>query len=158
MCGQVGVQEEDVEDRSKILSAYNYMDQPAENPAVLFHRRLGHLPIPRMLAAFKEGDPGIQGLTEESIKAMPWCPQCAACKSTRKGHPRVAKGRKRTQTTNAVIHTDTMERIVPSMAPGRHTRIQTFVDEATRYIWVEYFSDKKAETFMHVLEKFETTN
>ena len=156
VCGQVGVQEEDVEDRSKILSAYNYMDQPAENPAVLFHRRLGHLPIPRMLAAFKEGDPGIQGLTEESIKAMPWCPQCAACKSTRKGHPRVAKGRKRTQTINAVIHTDTMERIVPSMAPGRHTRIQTFVDEATRYIWVEYFSDKKAETFMHVLEKFET--
>ena len=159
VCRSVGAEgghsKDELREHIEVLSAYNYMDQPAENPAVLFHRRLGHLPIPRMLAAFREGDPGIPGLTEASIKAMPWCVECAACKSTQKGHPQVAKGRKRTQTLNAVIHTDTMERIIPSMAPGRFTRIQTFVDEASRFMWVEYFHDKKAESFMKVLDRFE---
>lgn len=137
--------------------AYNYMDKPAPNPATLFHKRLGHLPVARMLQVFKGGcNHGIPGLTERAIREMPWCEDCAACKSTRKGHPQIAKGRRRSSTINAVIHTDGMERAVPSLAPERFTRIQVFVDEATRYLWLSFYRNKSTADFMKMLEEFES--
>ena len=54
--------------------AYNYVDKPPENPAVLFHRRMGHMTVPRMIQAFKDGgDHGIEWLTLKAIRDMPWC-------------------------------------------------------------------------------------
>ena len=121
--------------------AYNYMDKPMmrENPALLFHKRMGHLSRERLLKAFKDGgDHGIKGLTEKLIKELPWCADCAATKQTRKGHPRQAKNRKRSTQLNAVVHTDTMERVIYGMPPGNYRKTQVFVDECSRYIWVRF--------------------
>ena len=140
----------------KMERAYNYVDKPPSNPAVLFHRRMGHMTVPRMIQAFKDGgDHGIEGLTIKAIREMPWCQDCAACKQTRKGHSRRAKGRKRSTVINEVIHTDTMERTIASLPPGRFTKIQTFVDECTRYLWVRFFRRKTASEFTTMLESFE---
>ena len=140
----------------KMERAYNYVDKPPSNPAVLFHRRMGHMTVPRMIQAFKDGgNHGIEGLTIKAIREMPWCPDCAACKQTRKGHSRRAKERKRSTIINEVIHTDTMERTIASLPPGRFTKIQTFVDECTRYLWVRFFRRKTASEFTTMLESFE---
>ena len=137
--------------------AYNYMDKPlGENPAMVFHRRMGHLSKGRLIQAFKEGgNHGIEGLTLESIQKLPWCPDCAACRQTRRGHPRKAKDRKRANKINECIHTDTMERTILGMAPQRFNRIQVFVDEYSRWMWVRFTRSKSAEEFTRMLENFE---
>ena len=156
-CGNTGRQD-DLALTAKRVPEYalNYSDKPQTNKALLWHQRLGHLPKDRMLAALKDGGAvGIQGLTKQMIVDMPWCEICAATKQTRRGHPRRAKGRSRTSVINFTIHTDTMERAIPSIPPGRFTKIQTFVDEATRWLWIGLFRDKSAATFNRVLEEFE---
>ena len=138
--------------------AYNYMDKPMmrENPALLFHKRMGHLSRERLLKAFKDGgDHGIKGLTEKLIKELPWCADCAATKQTRKGHPRQAKNRKRSTQLNAVVHTDTMERVIYGMPPGNYRKTQVFVDECSRYIWVRFLRTKNAAEFTEMLQDFE---
>ena len=136
--------------------AFNYFDKPPADPAMIFHKRLGHLPVSRMLQAFKDGgDHGIEGLTIQAIKSLGWCAECAATKQTRRGHPRVAKGRRRAPKINQVIHTDTMERTIAGLPPQRFTKIQTFVDEYSRYHWVRFFKSKSYEEFTAMLEDFE---
>ena len=111
-----------------------------------------------MLKCFQDnGDGGIKGLTEESIRNMPWCEQCASCKSTRKGHLRLGKARKRSEVINGVIHTDTMERQIKSAPPHSNRKAQCFVDEATRWVWVGYFDSKTHEVFSRMLEEMEDT-
>ena len=136
--------------------AFNYFDKPPADPAMTFHKRLGHLPVSRMIQAFKDGgDHGIEGLTIKAIRSLGWCPECAATKQTRRGHPRVAKGRVRAPRVNQVIHTDTMERTIAGLPPDRFTKIQTFVDECTRYHWVRFFKSKGYDAFTSMLEDFE---
>ena len=60
--------------------------------------------------------------------------------------PSTSEGTQRTNVINFTIHTDTMERAIPSIPPGRFTKIQTFVDEATRWLWIGLFRDKSAAT------------
>ena len=135
---------------------YNYVDKPHQNPATIFHRRMGHMPVRRLLQAFKDGgDHGIPGLTAERIRALPWCADCAACKQTRKPHKKLGASRRRATSINAVIHTDTMERTIASLPPERFTKIQVFVDEFTRYLWVRFARSKTAEEFTQLLESFE---
>ena len=136
--------------------AFNYVDKPSEDPAMTFHKRMGHLPAQRLLQAFKDGgNHGIEGLTAKGIRNLGWCAECAATKQTRRGHPRIAKGRVRASRANQVIHTDTMERTIPGLPPDRHTKIQTFVDEYSRYHWVRFFKSKTCESFTAMLEDFE---
>ena len=54
---------------------------------------------------------------------------------------------------NQVIHTDTMHRRVPSMK--KHTLTQTFIDEATRYAWVEFFTSRTYRDFSDMLTRAE---
>ena len=61
--------------------AFPVLDKPAENRAVLFHRRLGHASRRQMKEVLKRSGSGnIKDLTEKEIDLMPWCKQCASCK------------------------------------------------------------------------------
>ena len=148
------VQREQSKEHTGRGKAFPVTDKPAENRAILFHRRLAHAGRRKMKLVLKwSGSGDIKNLTEEEIDQMPWCKQCATCKMQRIAHSRLGKKRKRATRINGRIHTDSMERIVKSTQSNR--KAQCFVDDFSRYLWVGYFDSKKNEAFTAMLEEME---
>ena len=95
------------------------------------------------------------GVTEEDVDAMADCDVCAQSKLTKQPHnTRGLKERKRAKGINFVVHTDSMTRTVPSLLK-KHTMIQVFIDEHTRYGWVEFFKGKTYNEFSDMLARAE---
>merc|ERR1712097_51057 len=98
-------------------------------------------------------EPDWQGVTNESIDNMEFCETCARSKLTKQPHGTLTD-RRRAKGINMLIHTDTMVRSVPSI-PKKHIYVQTFVDECTRYAWVETFERKTYDHFSNMLKRAE---
>ena len=122
-----------------------------------FHKQMGHISkqnIKRILKAGKT--PMLDGVTVEDVDAMADCDVCAQSKLTKQPHnTRGLKERKRAKGINFVVHTDSMTRTVPSLLK-KHTMIQVFIDEHTRYGWVEFFKGKSYHEFSDMLARAET--
>ena len=123
---------------------------------VRLHQRMGHASKKQMKKMVAEGSVlGLSGITAEDVDRMPPCDTCAQSNLTKQPHAKHGKiaDRRRATLINMVIHTDTMHRRIPSMK--KDTLIQTFVDEATRYAWVEFFMSKTYKNFTEMLERAE---
>ena len=122
---------------------------------VRFHERMGHISKTNLIKIIKEGgESALEGVTIEDMEEMPDCDTCAATKLTKQPHSRGLERRGRASGINYVIHTDSMHRIVPSLK-NKDIYIQVFVDEKTRYAWVEFFGAKTYEAFGQMLAKAE---
>ena len=63
-------------------------------------------------------------------------------------------GLARAMLVNLVIHTDTIHQAVPSMG-NKHAGVQVFVDECTRYAWVETYESQSHADFSRMLKRAE---
>jgi len=118
------------------------------------HRRMGHASKATLKRLIKQGTlPELKGITDEEVDAMPPCDVCAQSKLTKQPHSRELRGRRRAQHINLIIHTDTMHRKVPSLRKDIY--VQVFVDECTRFAWVEFFRAKTYVAFSAMLAKAE---
>ena len=122
-----------------------------------FHKQMGHISKQNIKKVLKAGKtPMLKGVTEEDVDAMADCDVCAQSKLTKQPHnTRGLKARERAKGINFIIHTDSMTRTVPSLLK-KHTMIQVFIDEHTRYGWVEFFKGKSYKEFSDMLARAET--
>ena len=119
------------------------------------HKRMGHCSKNALKRILAEGSmPELRGVTTKEIDDMPPCDTCAQSKLTKQPHAHGLKNRRRAKGINFVIHTDTMHRTVPSMR-RKDIYVQVFVDEHTRYVWVETFGSKTYKAFSEMLERAE---
>ena len=120
------------------------------------HRRMAHAGRQKMLDLLKENADSEEwrGITPADVEAMGFCETCARSKLTKQPHGKLGKGRERMKGVNLLIHTDTMMRAVPSI-PSKDIYVQTFVDDCTRYAWIETFRRKTFESFSAMLTRAE---
>ena len=128
----------------------------AKEKLVRLHKRYGHISKTNLIKIVKDGNIKLlEGVTVDDIEGMPDCDTCAMTKLTKQPHSRGLEGRSRASGINYVIHTDSMHRNVPSLKK-KDIYIQVFVDEKTRYAWVEFFGAKTYEAFGQMLARAET--
>ena len=120
------------------------------------HRRFGHASQCSMLKMLKEASadsPEWRGITPADIKSMGFCETCARSKLTKQPHGSL-RDRERMRGVNLLVHTDTMQRAVPSI-PSKDIYVQSFVDDCSRYAWIETFQRKTFEGFSEMLTRAE---
>ena len=125
--------------------AHVYHDNQPADKIQLWHQRLGHMAIDKMITLAKQGvDSGLK-ITVDQLKQRAkdgfWCPVCAMGKITRFSHPKISS-HKRATNILAVVHTDTHFPVHKKPSFRGYTCLQTYVDEATRMFFVGFLKTK----------------
>ena len=120
------------------------------------HRRMAHAGRQKMLRMLKDNANSDEwrGITPADVEALEFCETCARSKLTKQPHGKLRKTRDRMKGPNLLIHTDSMMRAVPSI-PRKDIYVQAFVDDCTRYAWIETFRRKTFEDFSAMLTRAE---
>ena len=127
----------------------------AKDRVLWLHRRLAHPGPEKMIKMLKANPdaPEWRGIKPEDIRSMGFCETCARSKLTKQPHGSL-RDRDRMKGVNLLIHTDTMMRAVPSI-PKKDIYVQSFVDDCSRYAWIETFKRKTFEGFSEMLSRGE---